>query len=162
MALIFFAILFKHIHHLPCKFVFLKILQINTKEIYRRHTVCLKDIADIQNGVSTNCDSAYIFAFYTDKEMTMPYMGKHTDLSKTVYFRHPVTGQATEIESSILRRCVKESKFIGKIDNIYIIYPYENGCQISEDSLKKEYPKAYAYLLTIKNKLLERNMDKEG
>lgn len=120
----------------------------------------LKDIADIQNGISTNCDYAYIFEIYTDKEMMMPYMGKHTDLSKTVYFRHPGTGQATEIESSILRRCVKESKFIGKIDNTYIIYPYENSCQISEDSLKKKCPKAYAYLLTMKNKLSERNMDK--
>lgn len=122
----------------------------------------LKDIADIQNGVSTNCDSVYIFAFYTDKEMMMPYMGKHTDSEKTVYFKHPVTGQTTEIESGILRRCIKESKFIGKMDNTHIIYPYENGFPISENDLKMKYPKAYTYLSTIKNKLSTRDMDKNA
>ena len=122
----------------------------------------LKDIADIQNGVSTNCDSAYIFNVYTNKDMMMPYMGKHTDSEKTVYFKHPVTGQVTEIESGILRRCVKESKFIGKIDNTHIIYPYKNGCQISESDLKIKYPKAHVYLSTIKNKLSMRDMDKNA
>ena len=64
-----------------------------------------------------------------------------------------------EIESSILRRCVKASKYEGKTDNTYIIFPYAET-PISEDILKKEFPKTYAYLDSYREELAKRDMDK--
>ena len=68
-------------------------------------------------------------------------------------------GKVHEIESAILRRCVKASKYEGKTDNTYIIFPYAEA-PISEDRLKKEFPKTYAYLDSYRDELAKRDMDK--
>lgn len=70
-------------------------------------------------------------------------------------------GKVHEIESSILRRCVKASKYEGKADNTYIIFPYAEA-PISEDRLKKEFPKTYAYLDSFRDELAKRDMDKNA
>ena len=70
-------------------------------------------------------------------------------------------GKVHEIESSILRRCVKASKYEGKADNTYIIFPYAEA-PISEDRLKKEFPKTYAYLDSYRDELAKRDMDKNA
>ena len=111
----------------------------------------LKDIGDIQYGVSTNADNIYVGTALDVNNIV--YTGKHTDENKIVIFNgYPV-------ESAILRRCYKASN--GANDK-YILFPYEydNGCKIIEETiLKNKYPNAYQYLLIHKSELLERDMD---
>lgn len=114
----------------------------------------ISDIVTVQNGIVTNRDYIYIIQAYTDKELTKPYAGK----GETVYFKDKA-GKVHEIESAILRRCVKASKYEGKTDNTYIIFPYAEA-PISEDRLKKEFPKTYAYLDSYRDELAKRDMDK--
>lgn len=114
----------------------------------------ISDIVTVQNGIATNRNYIYIIQAYTDKELTEPYAGK----GETVYFKDKA-GKVHEIESSILRRCVKASKYEGKVDNTYIIFPYAKT-PISEYRLKKEFPKTYAYLDSYRDELAKRDMDK--
>lgn len=116
----------------------------------------ISDIVTVQNGIATNRNYIYIIQAYTDKELTEPYAGK----GETVYFKDKA-GKVHEIESSILRRCVKASKYEGKTDNTYIIFPYAEA-PISEDKLKKEFPKTYAYLDSYREELAKRDMDKNA
>ena len=116
----------------------------------------ISDIVTVQNGIVTNRDYIYIIQAYADKELTKPYVGK----GETVYFKDK-TGKVHEIESSILRRCVKASKYEGKADNTYIIFPYAEA-PISEYKLKKEFPKTYAYLDSYREELAKRDMDKNA
>lgn len=114
----------------------------------------ISDIVTVQNGIATNRNYIYIIQAYTDKELTEPYAGK----GETAYFKDKA-GKVHEIESSILRRCVKASKYEGKVDNTYIIFPYAKT-PISEYRLKKEFPKTYAYLDSYRDELAKRDMDK--
>ena len=114
----------------------------------------VSDIVTVQNGIVTNRDYIYIVQAYADKELTEPYAGK----GDSVYFKDKA-GKVHEIEPSILRRCVKASKYEGKTDNTYIIFPYAET-PISEDILKKEFPKTYAYLDSYREELAKRDMDK--
>lgn len=116
----------------------------------------VSDIVTVQNGIVTNRDYIYIIQAYTDKELTKPYAGK----GETAYFKDKA-GKVHEIESSILRRCVKASKYEGKADNTYIIFPYAEA-PISECRLKKEFPKTYAYLDSYREELAKRDMDKNA
>lgn len=116
----------------------------------------ISDIVTVQNGIVTNRDYIYIIYAYIDKELTKPYAGK----GDLVYFKDKV-GKVHEIESAILRRCVKASKYEGKTDNTYIIFPYAET-PISEDRLKKEFPKTYAYLDSYREELAKRDMDKNA
>lgn len=116
----------------------------------------ISDIVTVQNGIVTNRDYIYIIQAYTDKELTKPYAGK----GETVYFKDKA-GKVHEIESAILRRCVKASKYEGKTDNTYIIFPYAET-PISEERLKKEFPKTYAYLDSYRDELAKRDMDKNA
>ncbi len=116
----------------------------------------ISDIVTVQNGIVTNRDYIYIIHAYTDKELTKPYAGK----GEAVYFKDKA-GKVHEIESSILRRCVKASKYGGKTDNTYIIFPYAET-PISECRLKKEFPKTYAYLDSCREELAKRDMDKNA
>jgi adenine-specific DNA-methyltransferase len=134
------------------------------------------DIANIQNGIETNNNAIYIIKVFLDNELKVPYLGKHSDTSKSVYFKD-MSGKLTEIESGILHRCVKESKYTGVMDNTYIIFPYQftlnknmqnefgkevenNYVALDEVLLKSLYPKAYAYLESYKDELMKRDMDK--
>lgn len=136
----------------------------------------VQDIAIVQNGIATNKDAAYIVHVYLDKELINPYMGKHSDRKRTVYFRDK-NGVVHPIESSILHRCVKSSRYNGVMDNTYIIFPYEknpvpkfftrDGKEVesryqplTESKLKHSFPKAYEYLSLLKDELITRDMDK--
>ena len=125
------------------------------KEINSRQKK-VSDIVTVQNGIVTNRDYIYIIQAYTDKELTKPYTGK----GETIYFKDKA-GKVHEIESAILRRCVKASKYEGKADNTYIIFPYAET-PISEERLKKEFPKTYAYLDSYREELAKRDMDKNA
>ena len=114
----------------------------------------ISDIVTVQNGIVTNRDYIYIIQAYIDKELTKPYAGK----GGSIYFKDKA-GKVHEIESSILHRCVKASKYEGETDNTYIIFPYAET-PILEGRLKKEFPKTYAYLDSYREELAKRNMDK--
>lgn len=119
----------------------------------------LQDIAKVQNGIATNCDSVYILKVYTDKNLTNKYVGKNTDENIPVYFNAKTNNKTYEIESKILRRCIKASTFEGNIENDYIIYPYDDsGKAFTEEFIKTNYPKAYKYLCDNKDLLLDRDI----
>lgn len=138
----------------------------------------VQNMAIVQNGIATNKDAAYVVHAYLDKELINPYMGKHSDRKRTVYFRDK-NGVIRPIESSILHRCVKASRYNGVMDNTYIIFPYEknplpkfftrdgkkveSGYQpLTESKLKRSFPKAYEYLCSLWDELITRDMDKNA
>ena len=138
--------------------------EINFLEKNRDKTTKLKDIANVQNCVSTNANSIYTGKAWLDKECKTPYWGKHTDSKVIVWFN------GYQVESTILHRCVKASNYDGVKSNDYIIFPYspqrlENNVEkdytvYSEEQLKKDFPLAYIYLLAHKEELVKRNMEK--
>ena len=121
----------------------------------------LGDICCVQNAVQTSIDTIFIQSVYEDEDLTKPYMGKHTDKLKMVYFKDK-NGLTWGIESTMLRRCVKESRFSGELSNTYIIFPYkfvDGVCiPLSEDELEDNYS-AYLYFSAYKEKLSGRDMD---
>lgn len=138
----------------------------------------IQNIAIVQNGIATNKDAVYVIHAFEDKSLKSPYKGKHTDKKTIVYFEDRA-GKIWDIESTILHRCVKASKYNGVIDNTYIIFPYEkiqspkfftckekemeNGYQpLTEKKLKKQFPKAYKYLGSFWDELITRDMDKNS
>lgn len=138
----------------------------------------IQNMALVQNGISTNKDAVYVIQVFTDKNLSIPYRGRHTDKKKIVYFKDK-TEILREIESTILHRCVKASKYNGLIGNNYIIFPYEksptpkffkrDGTEIesgyqplAEEKFKKNFPKAYEYLSSVWDELTTRDMDKNA
>lgn len=120
----------------------------------------LSDIAVVQNGISTNLDAVYVLTLFSDTGLKNEYKENPcTAKNMTLYFRDK-KGNVREIESNILRRCVKESRYEGTIGNTYIIFPYRNNKPLTEKEIKKEYPKAFAYLSSFKEDLEKRNMGK--
>lgn len=115
----------------------------------------IKDIATVQNGITTNKDDVFIHKIFSDKELTIPFNNKSQDI---VYFQDK-DKEIIEIESEILKQCVKISKYNGIIDNTYIIFPYDN-IAITEDKLMKEFPKTYKYLKKHYNELIKRDIEK--
>ena len=117
----------------------------------------LKDKIIVQNGIVTNKDNIYIGLVYEDKEKLIPYMNKHTDEKQLVYFND------TLMESTILHRCVKISRFEGIMNNLYILFPYKlknnNYIPLNENEFKIEYPLAYNYLLKNKEILATRDIN---
>lgn len=138
----------------------------------------VSNMAIVQNGIATNKDAAYVIRVFCDKELQKQYKGKHTDAKKMVYFKDK-SGNIHAIESTILHRCVKASKYNGLMDNTYIIFPYEktssqkffnrSGKEIesgykplTEEKFKKNFPNAYQYLSTLWDELITRDMDKNA
>ncbi len=78
-----------------------------------KRPIKIKNIATVQNGIVTNRDSVYVGKAWLNKDCTEPYMGKHTDKKKIVWFN------GHKVESTILHRCVKASKYDGKMSNTY-------------------------------------------
>ena len=136
-----------------------------------KRPIKIKNIATVQNGIVTNRDSVYVGKAWLDKDCTEPYMGKHTDRKKIVWFN------GHKVESTILHRCVKASKYDGKMSNTYILYPYQNkakqrllkksdGSEVAttyvaytESEMQSEFPHAYDYLQEHRKDLAARDMD---
>jgi adenine-specific DNA-methyltransferase len=134
----------------------------------------------IQNGIATNLDEVYVGHAYRSEVCILPYTGKDTDPSRTVYFK-TLDGTVHPVESSILRRCVKASRYSGELDqpdtsyNLYMLFPYtrktvlgDNGygagegvSPMWEEALRIEFPLAYQYLLSRREKLEKRDMEKD-
>ena len=136
-----------------------------------KRPIKIKSIATVQNGIATNRDSVYVGKAWLDKDCTEPYMGKHTDKKKIVYFN------GHKVESTILHRCIKASKYDGEISNTYILYPYQSksknkllkksdGSEVAtsyvaytESEMQSKFPNAYAYLQEHWEYLETRDMD---
>ena len=136
-----------------------------------KRPVKIKEIAIIQNGIATNRDSIYIGKAWLDEKCTKPYMGKHTDREKIVWFN------GNKIESTILHRCVKASRYEGKLLNNYILYPYHNVSKqktikksdnlevdtnytpYTEEEMQAKFPNVYNYLQKNRKSLEARDMD---
>lgn len=139
----------------------------------------ISNISIVQNGIATNKDSLFVIRAYTDKNLQTSYMGKHTDKKRVVYFKDEY-GETRSIESTILHRCVKASKYNGILSNTYIIFPYkpskikplysskdehliDNGYSpMTETEIKGKYPLAYEYFLNFWDELTSRDMDKNA
>lgn len=135
----------------------------------------IKNIAVVQNGIATNRDRIYVHKVF-DEQGNL-YHGKHTDKKKIVYLDNPKEKDGIPIESSILHRCVKASKFSGNFNGEYIIFPYEKSMKVALSSLKnvryennyqiikeekliKSFPLCYDYLEKHYEELISRDNEK--
>ena len=118
----------------------------NTEKIIGKK---LKEICNIHVGITTLCDSAYIFPI---EELGEKFVLANTKLQGKV-----------KIEKNILKPIVKGSKLKHSEEKIkeYVLFPYKqsNGKHtiISEKELKECYPFAYKYLLSVKTELDKRD-----
>ncbi|MDR0941899.1 MAG: N-6 DNA methylase [Bacteroidales bacterium] len=112
----------------------------------------LKEICNIHVGITTLCDSAYIFPI---EEIDSAYVYADTKLKGRV-----------RIEKNILKPIVKGSKLKHSNESIkeYVLFPYhkvnERHTVIPENELKEKFPLAYDYLLSVKSELDKRDNGK--
>lgn len=112
----------------------------------------LKDVAKIHCGLTTLCDKAYFFPITKINEK---YATAKTRLKGNI-----------KIESAILKPLIKASKYKSPNQEIteYALFPYkktESGYKIiSEKDMKKSFPLAYDYLLSVKDELDKRDNGK--
>ena len=138
----------------------------------RDSSLHLGNYVESQSGIATIRDNIYIFSVYEDEDVSVPYYGVHTQPRKTVYLKNK-DGQVWPIESDILHRCIKESRFMGTYDNRYILFPYspetdgmtytpEGDLRVmryvpmKEETFTADYPLACAYLESYRATLAER------
>lgn len=101
----------------------------------------LKEIADIHYGIATLKDDLFIFS--PDKiEKNFFHWGD---------FR---------IEKKLCVPIIKASTYKGADQNLFLIFPYQNGKILPEKILRKDYPETYKYFLRHRNILESR--DKGG
>lgn len=112
----------------------------------------LKEICDIHVGITTLCDSAYIFPIgETDDD----FVCVETKLKGRI-----------KLEKAILKPIIKGSKLKHSKEEIkeVILFPYykinEKHTIISEEELKEKFPLAYKYLLSVKPILDRRDNGK--
>jgi type I restriction-modification system DNA methylase subunit len=112
----------------------------------------LKEICNIHVGITTLCDSAYIFPIEAIDE-------------QFVYADTKLHGRV-KIEKKILKPIVKGSKLKHSEEKIkeHILFPYkkinEKSIIIPEDELREVFPLAYDYLLSVKSELDKRDNGK--
>jgi methylase of polypeptide subunit release factors len=104
----------------------------------------------IRNGIATLSNDVYIFKPIAETEK---------------YFVLLDGSKQYEIEKAICRDIIKPNilKYEHEIDNVKekLIYPYTNGINplslMNESHLKTNFPKAYKYLVSNKEQLLQRD-----
>jgi len=112
----------------------------------------LKEICNIHVGITTLCDSAYIFPF---EQIGENYVWVNTKLKGRV-----------KLEKEILKPIIKGSKLKHSDEEIreFVLFPYRktNGKNaiIPENELKSEFPLTYEYLLSVKSELDKRDNGK--
>jgi len=123
--------------------------QLSTDKIEKINGKKLKDICNIHVGITTLCDKAYIF--------NVELLNK-----KYVYANTKLKGRV-KIERDILKPIIKGSKLKDSNEKIteYVLFPYKKKMGkhtiIPENELKKKYPLAYNYLLSVKEELDKRD-----
>jgi len=112
----------------------------------------LKEICNIHVGITTLCDSAYIFPFDAVDE-------------KFVWVNTKLRGRV-KLEKDILKPIIKGSKLKHSKEKIkeFVLFPYrkvnEKNTIIPESELKIKFPLAYDYLLSVKSELDKRDNGK--
>jgi adenine-specific DNA-methyltransferase len=113
----------------------------------------LGDLCRISVGIATLADSYYIFKIQSEKGNECCCVSKNGD---TVW-----------LEKDILKPIIKGSRLKSSLDPIreVILFPYEKDAFskhkiIGEDTLRKQFPKAYKYLLSIRDVLMRRDNGK--
>jgi hypothetical protein len=123
--------------------------QLTTEKTEKINGKKLKEICNIHVGITTLCDSAYIFSI---EKLDENFVLANTKFQGKV-----------KIEKNILKPIVKGSKLKHSEEKIkeYILFPYRqaNGKHVilPEIELKKNYPFAYDYLLSVKPELDKRD-----
>ena len=104
------------------------------------------DICDIKVGLATLCDGVYFGEVLENKGKLCLFKNKYDTFL---------------IETAILKKCIKASKISNVKLNTYVIFPYDQENKLlTENFIKKTYPKAYDYLTEKKEKLLDRDRGK--
>lgn len=113
----------------------------------------LGEICQISVGLTTLSDSLFLFSILKEKGNLLQCINK--------------SGHVFWLEKSLVKPIVKGSKLKTSLDpvNEFIIFPYEKDVNekhkiIPEETLERDYPKAYKYLLSIKTDLLKRDNGK--
>jgi adenine-specific DNA-methyltransferase len=111
---------------------------------------------NVKYKVSNFFEVQYGFATLRDKI----FIGEVTDEQKNL-----VLFNNFWVEKKILKKIIKGSTYKGNESEIkYIIFPYvkknDRFVPISEEKLKRFFPKAYEYLLFHKDELLKRDREK--
>jgi len=112
----------------------------------------LKEICNIHVGITTLCDSAYIFPFDTIDE-------------KFVWVNTRLRGRV-KLEKGILKPIIKGSKLKHSEEEIkeFVLFPYrkinKKHSIIPESEIKEKFPLAYDYLLSVKPELDKRDNGK--
>lgn len=111
----------------------------------------LNDIAEIFVGIQTSADPIY-------------FLNSEREDEKYLYFSNN-NQKSGKIEKEILKEAILDqsiSPFQPIVSNKKLIFPYEqkNGKNvlIEEETIRMQYPHAYAYLLSYKEKLQKRKM----
>jgi adenine-specific DNA-methyltransferase len=126
-----------------------KFWQLSVTKTIEKTGVRLGDICKIHVGITTLRDKYYIFAAQR--------------LDENYFIAHTKFSGAVTLESGILKPVIKASTLQSADDAIseYVLFPYQkiNGKHriIPEEVLKNLFPKAYAYLLSIKSELDKRD-----
>jgi hypothetical protein len=123
--------------------------QLTTEDTEKIKGKKLKEICNIHVGITTLCDSAYIFSI---EEIDEKFVWANTKLKGRI-----------KLEKGILKPIIKGSKLKSSNEKIkeYVLFPYnktnDKTAIISETELKEKYPLAYNYLLSVKSELDKRD-----
>ena len=114
------------------------------------------DFCDIKVGLATLCDSVFLL------ELVSTQHRDDKGVKVSLVKERKKNSIPFMIEDSILVKCHKAGEITKNPNKKYvIIYPYDKkGKTISEDSFSQNYPIAYDYLLSNKEKLLKRDKGK--
>ena len=129
-----------------------KFWQLSYNKQNHRKGVRLGDICDIHVGLTTLADKVFIFEAISINEKTITV---ETNLKGII-----------EIEKNILKPIIKTSTLKKENQEItkYILFPYEKQVAknkiIPENKIKKKFPLAYKYLLSVKKELDKRDNGK--
>ena len=123
--------------------------QLTTEQTEKIKGKKLKEICNIHVGITTLCDSAYIFPFDTIDE-------------KFVWVNSKLRGRI-KLEKEILKPIIKGSKLKHSEEKIkeFVLFPYHKVNKkhtiIPESEIKEQFPLAYNYLLSVKPELDKRD-----
>jgi type I restriction-modification system DNA methylase subunit len=126
--------------------------QLTTEKTEKIKGKKLKEICNIHVGITTLCDSAYIFPIESIDEN---FVLANTKLKGRV-----------KLEKEILKPIVKGSKLKHSEEKIreFVLFPYQKTNEkhtiIPENELKTKFPFAYEYLLSVKSELDKRDNGK--
>jgi len=113
----------------------------------------ISEFCDFKIGLATLCDGLFFCEVLATSGKCGGTSGKYATI-KNKFGEY-------EVETAILRKCVKASKIQNKIDNTFVVFPYDDaGNLIPELQLLRNYPKAFDMLLEHKGRLLSRDKGK--